>query len=975
MSAKKWCYAGVWVLLSVSVAVGAPPAVHPVTGEPLVIECLWGTPEAIDGDLSDWNLAAMTPAVLDASAQIYTGQSSWTGPADCSGQFYLLWDDTYIYVALVAKDDRLSMSKTNGDIWNADCAEIFFGTTEWGTSASDHTQHYQYGFNANNQTWNWCNMDSAGQSAIDYMQCASSRTADGYICEVAIEHARIAALDFTVGNTISFHPCIDDTEATDRELQITWTGREAHDQSQGFGHLILSDKRAIAKELSRDPIPANGAVDVPIDTMLSWTQGAFAVSHDVYFGMVFDDVNDASRADPRGVLASQAQTTTSYDPPGRLAYGQTYYWRVDEVNGAPDFTIHKGMIWSFTTEPVGYPIANIIATSNGTSDEISTPQRTVDGSGINDKGEASIKAADMWLADPPADGSTLYIQYEFDGVYKLHEMLVWNYNVQFEPILGFGLKNVTVEYSENGTDWMTLGDVEVARGTATSTYKANTTVDFGGVPARYVRLNVNSGWGMLGQFGLSEVRFLYIPAQAREPRPADGAVEVDPDTILSWRAGRNAVSHEVYLGTDPQSLTLVGTADEAAFAPGNLVFGNTYYWQIVEVNEADAVPAWAGSVWSFSTREYAWIDGFETYNDDLDAKTTIFDTWLDGWINNTGSTVGYFNAPFAEKTIIHSGKQSMPLAYDNTKSPFYSEAEREFQTVQNWTGNGADTLVLYVRGNAPDFVETAGGQIIMSAVGTDIWNNTDQFRYAYKSLSGNGSITVRVDSLVRSNEWAKAGVMIRETLEPGSKHAFVALTPEPSHGLSFQRRPVAGQASANTDVANIPLPHWVKLTRTGNVFTAQQSADGVTWTDIVVSPALTIEMAANVYIGLAVCSHDGAIVTAAEFSNLSTTGNVTGAWQTAEIGVAQPKGNAADTMYVRIEDSAGKSATVVNADGAVTVRATWQEWMIPYSALSGVNLGRVEKMVIGVGSKTSPKAGGTGTVYIDDIGYGRSVAP
>ena len=134
---------------------------------------------------------------------------------------------------------------------------------------------------------------------------------------------------------------------------------------------------------------------------------------------------------------------------------------------------------------------------------IATIDVKLDG-GLNAADEHSVETVDMWLATPVAE--PLWIQYEFDGVYKLHEMLVWNYNVQFEPILGFGLKSVSVEYSENGTDWATLGDVEFAKATATTTYKANTTVSFGGVPARYVRLNVNSGWGMLSQFGLSEVR-------------------------------------------------------------------------------------------------------------------------------------------------------------------------------------------------------------------------------------------------------------------------------------------------------------------------------------------------------------------------------------------------------------------------------------------------------------------------------------
>ncbi len=971
MLAKKWLIAGLITLVSLSVAMADPAAVHPTTGEPLVIDCLRGTPDAIDGDLSDWNLAAMTPAVLDTAEQVYTG--TWGGPDDCSGKFYFLWDDKYIYMGVIVKDDLLSMNKADGNIWNADCVEMFFGSTD-AVPSGDHTGHYQYGFNANEQTWNWCNMDSGGQTAVDYLQVAATETADGYICEAAIEYGRMTALDFSVGNTIGLHPCIDDTESADRDLQITWTGREAHDQSLGFGYLVLSDERAIAKELARNPQPAHGATDIPRDAALSWERGAFAVAHDVYFGTIFDDVNNATRANPMDVLVSQGQSAASYDPAGSLDYGVTYYWRIDEVNGAPDNTIFKGQVWSFSTEPVGYPIEGVIATSNGTSDGVSTPDKTVDGSGIDDKGQASINNAHMWLANPPAEGD-LYIQYEFNRIYKLSEMLVWNHNSQFELILGFGVKDVTVEYSENGADWTMLGQVEFGRGTAKPTYTANTSVDFGGVPVKYVRLTVDSGWGMLGQYGLSEVRFLASPAQAREPKPADGATEVDPDAVLAWRPGRNAVSHEVYLGIDPEALDLAGTVSVASLAPASLTYGSTYYWQVVEVNEADATPAWAGEVWSFSTKEYALIDGFEAYNDDVDAATTIFDAWVDGWVNGNGSTVGYFDAPFAEQTIVRTGKQSMPLAYDNSASPFYSEAERTFDTAQDWTGGGADTLVLYVQGNAPDFVAAADGTIMMSAIGTDIWDTADQFRYAYKSLSGDGSMTVRVDSLVRSNEWAKAGVMIRETLEPGSKHAFVAVTPEPTHGISFQRRPVAGQASANTDVASVAIPCWVKLTRAGNVFTAQWSTDGVTWTNIAVTPALSIQMNANVYIGLAVTSHDAAIVTAAEFSNLSTSGNVTGQWQTAGIGATQPEGNSSEPMYVTIEDSSGKTKTVVNADTAITGRLSWQEWKIPYSDLSGVNLSRVEKMYIGVGSATSPSAGGTGTVYIDDIGFGRPVAP
>jgi hypothetical protein len=719
--------------------------------------------------------------------------------------------------------------------------------------------------------------------------------------------------------------------------------------------------------VATEPRPANGQTDVSRDPVLSWTPGDFAATHKVYLS---DNVSDVSGGAPGALIADGI--TEPKVAPGRLPYETTYYWRVDEVNSAPDYSVFEGVLWSFTVEPFAYPITGVTATSNAVSDPTAGPQNTVNGSGLNANDQHSIEAADMWLTAPGQE--SVYIQYEFDQVYKLHEMLVWNYNVQFELILGFGLKDVTVEYSENGADWVALGDVELARGTAAATYGANTTVDLGGVAARYIRLNVKSGYGVLGQFGLSEVRFYSLPVNPREPQPADGATNVDPATAtLSWRAGREAASHEIHLGTDPDNLPTVGSVSEASFAPAGVGFGRTYYWQIVEVNEAEAVPAWTGEVWSFSTQEFELIEGFETYDDDIDAGTTIFGTWLDGWVNETGSTVGYLDAPFAEQRIVRTGRQSMPLTYDNTAAPFYSEAERQFETAQSWTASGADTLVLYVRGNPPVFLEQADGTIFMGSTGGDIWDNADAFRLAYKRLAGNGSIVARVDDLANTSAWAKGGVMIRETLDPGSKHAMVVVTP--GNGVALQHRPTANQASLSINQTGLTAPYWVKLTRTGDSLKAERSADGVTWVSITATAAdstLTIPMANEVYIGLALVSNNaGASPTSAEFSNVSTTGNVTGSWQTQDIGGGQLASNDPAPMYVRIEDAAGKSATAVSADDSIVLRPTWQEWAIPYSELSGVNLGRVEKMVIGIGNKTSPKAGGAGVVYIDDISYGR----
>ncbi|UCD48960.1 MAG: carbohydrate binding domain-containing protein [Phycisphaerales bacterium] len=446
-----------------------------------------------------------------------------------------------------------------------------------------------------------------------------------------------------------------------------------------------------------DPDPATEAGDVPRDLTLSWTPGTFAAAHDVYFGTAFADVNGADRSNPSDVLVSEGQTAAAYDT-GRLEFGQTYYWRVDEVNAAPDSTIYKGDVWSFAVEPFAYPVENIIASSNASSDAGAGPDNTVNGSGLNANDEHSTAATDMWLGT--ATDEPIWIQYEFDRVYKLHEMLVWNYNVQFELILGFGLKDVTVAYSSDGADWTTLGDVVLAQATARADYAANTTMDLGGVAARYVRLTVNSGYGTTGQLGLSEVRFLYIPAQARQPQPADGQGDVPPDTVLSWRAGREATSHEVYLSTDSQAVAgetaLVDTVVDAAYAPQDLAFGTDYYWKINEVNESETVSVWEGDLWSFATQEYGVIDDFESYDDE---ENLIYEAWIDGWVNETGSTVGYLEAPFAERSIVNSGRQSMPLEYDNSAAPFYSEAERDLGGA-DWNARGADTLRLYVTGQA-----------------------------------------------------------------------------------------------------------------------------------------------------------------------------------------------------------------------------------------------------------------------------------
>ncbi len=184
------------------------------------------------------------------------------------------------------------------------------------------------------------------------------------------------------------------------------------------------------------------------------------------------------------------------------------------------------------------------------------------------------------------------------------------------------------------------------------------------------------------------------------PSPADGATDASTAAALAWQPGQAVVKHHVYFGASLDAVTQgaasadKGTQDGTTFTPGPLDNVTTYYWRVDEIKADSSVVA--GAVWSFTT--CLPVDDFESYNDDLDAKTTIFDTWIDGLTNSTGSLVGYMTAPFAEQKIVHGGKQSMPIDYNNTKAPFYSEAEREFAPAENWTAGEVDTLVLWIQG-------------------------------------------------------------------------------------------------------------------------------------------------------------------------------------------------------------------------------------------------------------------------------------
>ena len=149
------------------------------------------------------------------------------------------------------------------------------------------------------------------------------------------------------------------------------------------------------------------------------------------------------------------------------------------------------------------------------------------------------------------------------------------------------------------------------------------------------------------------------------------------------------------------------------------------------------------------------------------------------------------------------------------------------------------------------------------ASGDDIWDVADSFHFAGRPLTGDGQIVARVTSLQFTDPWAKAGVMFRENLTPGSRHALMVVTA--GDGSAFQRRETADKPSGNTDGPATKTPYWVKLVRTGDMFTGYLSADGKNWQRV---DSVMIPMGKTIYVGLALTAHNNSALNSSLFDNV-----------------------------------------------------------------------------------------------------------
>jgi len=498
---------------------------------------------------------------------------------------------------------------------------------------------------------------------------------------------------------------------------------------------------SIPPKTAYNPIPGNGAKFIEPDVKLSWTAGFGAKLHTVYFGDNFDDVNNAKGGLPQG--------TATYTPP-KLELEKTYYWRVDEFDAIKTY---KGNVWSFTTAGLGggvranyfkgMDLRNLVLTRID-------PQINFNwGGGEPDPAVGVDQFSVRWTGEVEAAFTETYTFYtnSDDGIrlWVDGQQLVNNWtdhgateNRGKIDLVAGNTYSVVMEFYENGGS-----AVAELRWSSPSTPKQ-----------------------LIPQAALS------LPVKASRPKPSNGAVDVKQTQVLSWSPGDNAASHQVYFGTDGDAVKNAATSSpeykgsrnlgSESYDPGKLLWNTTYYWRVDEVNNVNPDSPWVGNLWSFTTANFLVVDDFEDYDV---GNNEIWWAWKDGLGyaahgkepayagNGTGSAVGdESTGSYCEETIVHGGRQSMPLFYDNSVLK-YSETQKTLTYPRDWTEKGVNMLTIWFRGDAANAAETLYVALNGSAIVTNDNPNAAQieewteWNIDLQSFAGQGVNLANVDTL------------------------------------------------------------------------------------------------------------------------------------------------------------------------------------------------------------------------------------
>ena len=414
------------------------------------------------------------------------------------------------------------------------------------------------------------------------------------------------------------------------------------------GHVIEPTTRLPTHATS--PSPPDGAIHEDTWVSLSWSSGGYAVSHRVYFGDNFDDVNDGTGGTFRGNRTSTSYVVglPGFAYPDGLVPGTTYYWRIDEVTNMHPESPWKGDVWSFWIPPkTAY-----------------APEPADGAEQVNPRAKLSCTAG---------LGS------------KLHTVYFGENFDEIDNATG-GLPQITTTYDPGPlkfakTYYWRVDEFDVAETHKGDIWSFTTVGAVGSPEPANGAMDVTQAPTLTWEHGVfADTHQVYFGTDKDAVKNAD-------------------TSSPEYKGS--------GNLGSESFYAGNLEWNTTYYWRVDEANNANANSPWTGPLWSFTTANFLIIDDFEAYNDINEGEpgsNRMYLAWIDGYDDPTnGSFVGNDPPPIAELTIVHSGNQSMPMTYDNAVGE--SEATLTLIDKRDWTVNGVDTLTIWVRGdgaNAPE---------------------------------------------------------------------------------------------------------------------------------------------------------------------------------------------------------------------------------------------------------------------------------
>lgn len=528
-----------------------------------------------------------------------------------------------------------------------------------------------------------------------------------------------------------------------------------------------------------NPEPADGARYVPQDTTLTWTGGFDAKLHTVYFGDNFDDVSNATGGLP--------QSVRTYAPAGPLAKDTVYYWRVDEFDAA---TTHKGDVWSFRTLPditvtdptlVGWwkldegqgTTALDWSGQNSHGTFSGNPEWVIgqDGGALRLDGNSWVVCGTpatlqidqaitiaCWVNPSALGGDRGFVA--LDGSYAFKASAthlrfttpgILDHDADNAILTTNTWQHVAVTFQPDLTVAFYINGFEAQRMQASA-------ANAGGGPFRIG----NNQWNQRFTGMIDDVRVYNRvltadeiteamrgdPLVAWDAGPANGSMpDIDNALPLSWQPGDNASQHDVYFGTDVDAVTDADASDATgvyrgrqngtSFTPSEGVEwgGGPYYWRIDEVSNAGTVIK--GRVWTFTVADFILVDDFESYTDNDAANEAIWQSWIDGFgVPTNGSQVGYLLPPYAERTTVHSGAQSMPLSYDNTVGVAYSEASLKLTSPRDWTAHGVVELSLWFHG--------------------DPANAADRFYVAIANANGQPVVVTHLDgAAAKINAWTE----------------------------------------------------------------------------------------------------------------------------------------------------------------------------------------------------------------------------